>query len=346
VRLNKSAEIPFPNSFMPNNEAELNLTVIVTVVSGKTYLRRCLKALYSQVDFNDSEIIVPFDKWSNDVGDLAAEFPGVNFYFVEDLGLADSANVSAHRHRLYDRRRAAGLSSARGRVIALTEDHAIPAADWCERILAAHEKSPGIVGGAIENAVDEPLNWVWYYADFGRYGRPLTDGEVEFVSDVNVSYKRETIFSIRDVWSEAYHETSVHWALRERGENLVLDEKIVVYQNRPPLSLTEALRERIEWGRVFAETRASQIGVGRRLLFAAGTIFLPPLLLARFVKNMRRQKRSMKLMARVLPLGLPLLAGWSLGEFFGYLKGQPPMPKKEISFARNSKKITAESLTR
>jgi hypothetical protein len=97
------------------------------------------------------------------------------------------------------RRSAVGLQLARGQIIAMTEDHAVPAADWIREIRAAHERPYAVIGGAIENAVDRPLNWALYYCDFGRNGRPMPAGEAESVSDVNVSYKREALNSIRDV---------------------------------------------------------------------------------------------------------------------------------------------------
>jgi hypothetical protein len=316
---------------MPINEQYLTLTVLLTVVSGKEALRRCLKVLCPQMDFNDGEIIVPFDKWSSEVGSLASEFPEVTFHFIEDLGLAVSAGISAHQHRLYDRRRAVGLRLSRGRIIAMTEDHAQPAEDWCRQILEAHQKSYAVIGGAIENGVDRPLNWAWYYCDFGRYGRPFTNGETEYVSDINVAYKREFLETVRDVWHEAYHETTVHWAILESGNKLYLNDKMVVFQHRPPLSFADAMRERIDWGRIFAETRANKMGIPQRLMFAAGTIFLPPLLLGRVIKNMFRQNRTLQQTAKVLPLTLLLLIGWSWGELIGYLIGEPQAQNAQMN---------------
>lgn len=308
---------------MVDKETELTLTILLAVVGGKESARRCLTALYPQVNFVDAEIIVPFDKWSHDVGSLAAEFPEVRFHFIEDLGLAASANISAHQHRLYDRRRAVGLQLSRGRIIALTEDHAQPAEDWCRQILLAHQQPYAVIGGAIENGVDLPLNRALYYCDFGRYGRPFKSGEVGYVSDINVAYKRQALLAVCDVWREAYHETTVHWALRALGVKLFLDERMLVYQHRPPLTLGQVMRERIAWGRVFAETRANELSGWRRFMFAAGTILLPPLLLVRVIRHMRRQQRNLREMASVLPLALLLAVGWSLGELIGYLMGEP-----------------------
>jgi hypothetical protein len=328
---------------MPNKKTDLRLTVLITIVSGSESVRRCLSVLVPQIDFSDAEIIVPFDKWSVEVGTLAEDFPQVRFHFIEDLGLADSDNISAHQHRLYDHRRAVGLRLSHGRIVAMTEDHAIPAEDWCQQILKAHEQPYGVIGGAIENAIDCPLNWAWYYCDFGRYGRPLKNGEAEYVSDINVAYKRDALESVRDIWHEAYHETTVHWSLRERGTKLFLDEKMVVFQNRPPLSLPKVLRERFDWGRVFAETRANEMSFLRRLVFAAGATFLPLLLVLRVVKNMRRQRRTFYQILKVFPLAFLLLLSWSLGESIGYLTGEPRLSVNNFEVKSSPKFITDQN---
>jgi hypothetical protein len=308
---------------MPSNDlpSELELTIIVAVVGGKELVRRSLSALGSQLNFATAEVIVPYDSWSVDVGDLAEEFPQVRFYFINDTGAASSATVTSRQHRLYDRRRAVGLSLARGRLIAMTEDYAVPAEDWCRQVCRAHEQPYPVIGGAIENGVDEPLNWALYYCDFGRYGRPLVSGEASYVSDVNIAYKREALDAIREVWRSVYHETTVHWTLRSRGQSLFLDPRMVIYQHRPKITVFQALRERVEWGRIFAETRVAKCSSWLRIGYAAGTLALPSLLLVRVLRNMLRQHRTPRQVAQTLPLAAFLVAGTALGEFLGYLGG-------------------------
>lgn len=315
---------------LTDNRQSLKLSIILTVVSGKVAMRNCLQSVYPQVDFNDSEIIVPYDKWSKNVEELVSEFPQINFHFIEDLGLAENTDVASHEHRLYDRRRAIGLRLAKGKIIAMTEDHATPAPDWVEQILKAHEKPYQIIGGAIENGVDEPLNWAWYYCDFGRYGRPFPAGEINYVSDVNVSYKKEALDSVKEIWYEAYRETILHWTLQEQGAKLILDENIAVYQERPKISLLNAFRERVQWGRVFAETRVAVSSIFRRFIYAVGSIILPPLLLFRVVRNMNRHQRSFKQIIQTLPFAFLLLVGWSLGELLGYVSGVPDVMANEL----------------
>lgn len=305
-------------------EPEFAVSVLITVVGGAECVRRCLLALRPQLKRIAGEIIVPYDLWSKPIGELEVEFPEVRFHFITELGAAANANIPAHQHRLYDLRRAVGLSLARGRLIAMTEDLAIPADDWLCQILAVHRQHPhGVIGGSIDNAIDSPMNWALYYCDHGRYGSPLPAREAEYVSDINISYKREALESIREVWREAYHETTVHWALRDRGVALRLDPALKVYKHRPPISFLRAIRERAEWGRIFAETRVAAIGLWQRIYFAVFSPLLPALLLARAFKHMLRQRRTLVQLAMILPLVIALLAGWSWGELIGYVCGEP-----------------------
>ena len=154
-------------------ESELELTVLLTVVSGEKVVREHLTALTKQIDFEKAEIIVPFDKLSSNVGSLVSEFPAVRFHFIEDLSFASDAHICAHQHRLYDRRRAAAFKGANCRN---DRSSRATADDWIRQIVAAHEKPYDVIGGAAENGVDLPLNRAWYYCYFGRYGRPFESG--------------------------------------------------------------------------------------------------------------------------------------------------------------------------
>jgi hypothetical protein len=300
-----------------HNKFGMELTIVVAVVGGRRLVRRCLTTLCQQLDFNEGEIIVPYDNWTEDVGTLRGEFPLVKFHFITDVGFTPPSIVE---HQLYDRRRAVGISLARGRIVALTEDYAVPASDWCRQILIAHEMPYAAIGGTIDNLVDLPLNWALYYCDFGRYGSPLMKGEVDYASDVNIAYKYEELLRIRDLWSSAYHETTVNWALRSSGKSVFLDPRMIVFEQRPPITLRQALRERIEWGSVFAETRAASCDWWRRLLYSLGTSILPVVLLVRILKHMLRQRRTAKQICFTLPLAVCLVSAWAVGELSGYLR--------------------------
>lgn len=301
------------------------LSVIVTAVHGKETVRRCLRVLASQAEECGVEIIVPYDEESKEIGEqLFGEFPDVNFHFIANIAATVKPNTPCRQHRLFDLRRAAGINAARGRIIAITEDYAVPATDWCRQIIAAHQRQlDAVIGGVINNGIDCALNWALYYCDFGRYGSPLRPGPAAYASDVNISYKRAALLSVRELWSNSYRETTVNWALRARGEKLFLDPRLTVEQHRPPITIRAAYRERIEWGRMFAETRGAASGLRRRLVYAAGAPALPLLLGARVLGHMLRQQRTAGQIFKSLPLAVFLLSGWAVGELQGYLAGLP-----------------------
>ncbi len=306
------------------NEAEnrIELSVVVIVVSGTKALRGFLTSLQPQLDPDTTEVIVPYDLYIKDVTALAGEFPNVLFQYVgESLGNENQTPLG--RHRLFDRRRAVGLGVAKGKIIALAEDHAQPANDWCKKLLEIHNQPYDVIGGAIENNIDSPLNWAVYYLDFGRYGRPFKSRVVNYVSDVNVSYKRRALDGNRDIWNGIYHETTLHWTLMERGSKLFLDERAVMYQERPSIPLMQAVHERYAWGRLFAETRVEHFSFSHRLFFIAGSVLLPLLLTLRAAGHMIRQRRSVVKIAATLPIMTILAASWSLGELAGYIIGGP-----------------------
>ncbi len=303
-------------------EPELELTVVLTVVSGREAVRENLDALTPQIDFDKAEIIVPFDGPSGDVGSLAADFPKVDFCFIEN-GVANASMSSADEHRLFDKRRAVGLERSRGRIVAMSEDHALPAHDWIKQILTAHEQPYDVIGGAVENGIEKPLNRALYYCDFGRYGRPLKSTEASYLSDVNIAYKREALVSVQDVWLDAYQETTVHWALKRNGRKLFLDDRPVVYQNRKGITFVNALNERVGWGRIFSETRVREITNLRRVFFAVSWILLPVVMTWRVLGHMHRQEKSIGIIFSTLPVAFILLIAWAWGEFLGYVFGSP-----------------------
>jgi hypothetical protein len=83
------------------------------------------------------------------------------------------------------------------------------------------------------------------------------------------------------------------------------------------------LRERIEWGRLFAYTRVKEAGLRRRLTYAVLSPILPILLLARHSRVQFDKRVRFGKFIRVSPLVGLFLAAWSLGEMIGYVTGCP-----------------------
>jgi len=309
------------------------LSVVVTVTSGGHHVEDCLKVLLAQLDAADAprvEILVPVDASVSGLAGWAERFPSVRF--PEVPGETPSADDPGSAHLAYDRRRATGLAAARAPILALTEDHARPAPDWCRSILAAHRRLPhAALGGAIDNASHETLTWAVYFSDFGRYQSPLPEGPAAYVSDVNVSYKRAPLLEVATSWRGTYHETAVHAALKARGGTLWRVPEITVQQARGKLSLGPVLRERFAWGRLYAGKRAHEEPPGKRWLVALGAPLLPPLLLARQLRHTVARGRNLRPFLRALPALTLLLCWWSAGEAVGLWTGRPSRRERQRS---------------
>lgn len=295
---------------------DAELDVVVTVFAGRAYLIRCLEALLTGRATERLAVHVPLDGSIPEPAELAELFPSVNFVPLD--GVRTPAEL-----------RAAGVAAGSARLVALTEDHCIPAPEWAERIIDEHEAPHAAIGGVLDKVEpagsrDSGYSWALYLSDWGRYMPPVEEGSAEYLTDCNVSYKRAALEPLRELWDEEFHETTVNWALQGRSESLWLSPRLVVRQQRS-LSLAEAVRDRYGFGRLFAATRVEATGLLQRLAYAAGSLLLPAVLTARVAATVWKKGKARGTFIRVLPALLVTTTVWALGELTGYLTGRPPL---------------------
>ncbi|CAN5587891.1 hypothetical protein BH10CHL1_BH10CHL1_27090 [soil metagenome] len=286
------------------------ISVIVVPLRGHSDLQRCLRALSQQSGVQAPEIIVPYDQAISHVSKLAAEFPTIQF-------------LPARGRRTYAELRALGVQQATGAIIALTEDHCIPQADWCEQILQAHSGPYAAVGGAVEKSgSDTMVNWALYLADYIRYMNPRPASVVDHLSDCNVTYKRAALDPIQAVWQVEFHEPSVHAALQQQGELLWFAPTVVVNQQRT-MRFGAALRDRYIFGRLFGSERALLMTKGRRAFYAMMAFLLPFLLVGRVTQHVFGKRRCIEAFMFALPMLIILSVAWATGELIGYVTARP-----------------------
>jgi hypothetical protein len=298
------------------------LSIVIFVVSDAKHLAGCLSALSQQVNPPAMEIIVPYDGRDHSIPSLNSRFREVQFHRVDNLHSSVGGSRASHAH--LDKLRAIGLGLARGEIVALLEDHDRPDQYWAKSIAEAHKELPAVaIGGAIENEVDRLLNWAIYFCDFGRYQSPVKAGPSSTLSAANISYKREALSAIRQVWQDFYHEPFVDGSLMAQGWKLWLSPRIVVYQHRNNLKLSAALRERYEWGRYYAGNRIKKVLLIKRVFYLALSPILPFVLAARKTRDVLIKKRLSGKFVKAFPLIFLLTLFWSFGEFVGYLTAGP-----------------------
>ena len=290
------------------------LSVCVIQFTSRDHLVRCLDALAAQTGIVN-EVLVPHDDSITDLHALRSRFPRCRF-----LPLQGQRSPAALR--------SAATVAASGDIIAFLEDHCVPAPDWATRLVEAHAAPHAAVGGAVDKGYppgetsDTALNWAVYFTDYSRYMNPQPGGPSHSLTDCNVSYKRADLEAVRDSWSLEFHENIVNAALAARGATLWLAPDVVVHEQRT-LTLGTALRDRYAFGRLFASTRVENAPLGSRMGYIAGSIIMPPVLVARVARNLLKRRRHGAQFIRALPALLLVTSTWMLGEFVGYVTGLP-----------------------
>ena len=299
------------SSVSVRSDSGVPLSIVALAFGGG--LSRCLESLRRQASALGAEIIVPYDDTLHDAREMKAAFPHVTF--VHMSGVRTPAEL-----------RAAGAARSSGDVVAFLEGHCLPSPDWCQSILTAHRAQHAAVGGPLEKGFsdgetnDTSLNWAVYLADYSRYMMPLPEGPTHSLSDCNVSYKRAALEATRGHWATEFHENVINDALRQLGASMWFDPRVVVYEQRQ-LQLSDALRDRFNFGRLFGSTRVPGVRLPKRAAMAAAAVLMPPVLIGRIVGTLRRRGRHQNQLLRCMPSLVLISTAWLFGEAIGYLTG-------------------------
>lgn len=294
------------------NEQKPAITIVVVALEGGSTLARCLNALVKQQDVPQMEVIVPLDDRLTGEAERLATMPNVRA-------------IRVNGQRTYAELRALGVQQARGRIVALTEDHCIPRPAWCLRMLEAHREHVAAVGGAVEKyGPDTVLNWAFYLADYARYMNPLPAGQVLHLSDCNVSYKRAALDAVASAWSREFHERVMHHLLQEQGGVLWFSPDVVVDQQRT-LTWRAAMIDRFIFGRLFGYERSQLASIWQRYLYALMCPLLPLLLVVRAARHVWRRGKHRLVFVRALPALALISTVWAAGELIGYLTQRPAL---------------------
>ena len=287
-----------------------SLSVVIVTFAGGDAVRRPLESLARQCEPAEVDVVVAYETGIVDVAPIATRFPFARW-------------VAAPPGSSPARLRTLGVAASRGAIVACTEDHCTPAADWCARVVAAHATGVHAVGGAIDvPATATPDAWAAYLLDYSRYMPPLDGADASQASDCNVSYRRASLDAVREAWADEFHENVVHAALAREGVSLRADGSIMVVEERA-VALGRYLRERVEHGRLFAATRVADARGSTRACLAAQSLLLPPALVSRVVARLRGRGRLGAVPFGAWPRLAAAATAWSLGELAGYVTRRP-----------------------
>ncbi|HJR41193.1 MAG TPA: glycosyltransferase [Gemmatimonadaceae bacterium] len=218
--------------------------------------------------------------------------------------------------------RAAGIRAARAPIVVFAEEHSFPAPGWARALLEAHRGDYAAVGPAVRNANPETLvSWADLLIGYGPWLAPTTAREVDFLPGHNSSYKRSILLEYGERLDRLMEaETVLQWDMRRGGHRLYLEPAALTAHTNFGL-WSSWLPVMYLAGRAFADTRAADWSVVRRLVFAAASPLIPAVRLWRILHEARRAGQRWSFLLRVLPtlaVGLVLDAA---GQLMGYAAG-------------------------
>jgi len=283
---------------------EPDLSITIASWSNDASLERCLASLEPQWD--GAEVIVATNRPG---GELERRYPHVRF-----LRGPDGATVF--------RLRTLGAEAARGKLVALLEDHAAAGPRWGAALREAYSAGHRIIGGPVENGLrSRAVDWALYFAEYGFHMPPMPAGAAPRLSGLNIAYDRELLRSCRDVWEDTLQENEVNDALRAKGHTLHLAPDAFV-ESFLPMTLGYAMGHLRDGGRHFGRYRASRCSTGKRLAFVFASPLVPAVLFLRLVRGILARKPGRLLqLVRALPFLALALGAWGWGEAIGYLRG-------------------------
>lgn len=294
---------------MGSSDGRVDVSVVVPSVNGLPYPMECLEALTRQDGGVRSEIIVADCTGPETVAAVRERFPHVRVLAFDEP-------------RSVPWLRSSGIEAATGRLVAVTEDHCVPHDDWLARLVEAHRATGwAAVGGGVENAATERVvDWAVFFCEYSRHLSPVAFGPNEFVPGMNVAYDMDALGGVRDAFLQGLWEPFVHERIRAAGGVTGLDPSVVV-GHKKRFTVRMFASERFHYSRSFAGMRVRGAGLARRMAWAASSLLLPPLLVARVTRNVVHSRTHLGWFVRSLPLIAAFSVVWSAGELVGYLLG-------------------------
>jgi glycosyltransferase involved in cell wall biosynthesis len=284
------------------------VSVVIASVNGLPYPLACLEALENQQGEIASEVVVADCTGPATVAAIRERFPDVHI-----LAFDEPKSVPWLR--------AVGIRAAKGRLVAVTEDHCVPHPDWLERIVAVHARTGwAALGGGVENDQDRLVDWAVFFCEYHQHMSPVPEGPSDFIPGMNVAYDMDALDAMKGTFEEGLWENFLHDKLRAAGHVLGMDPSIVV-GHRKYFTVSMFLAERFHYSRSFAGMRVAGAPLRRRLGWAAASVALPAVLVVRLTRNVLRRRLHVREYVLAFPLVLLFSVMWSVGEFYGYLAG-------------------------
>jgi hypothetical protein len=282
----------------------MDLTVVVASLEARHTIAACLDRLATACAGLEHEILV-CDASTDRTIDLVRARAGAEQVFSYPVGTLAPMLWSA------------GISRARGRVVALTTGHCLVTSTWASALVRAIDAGAAAAGGPFRVAAGTgPTDWAVFYLRYAAFlpavmGAGRIDGEL---AGDNAAYRRTDLARHPDVYAHGFWELDMHRVIRAEGGWLEAVPEAVCEFGRAFPFLTVA-RHRFAHGQHSGASRASQ-GIRPAWQIVAGAPLVPLVLAARAARRVGRGGGSWRFWV-ALPWFLALASSWAAGEAVG-----------------------------
>lgn len=216
------------------------------------------------------------------------------------------------------------FEASTGSIVAVTEDHCVPARGWARQVLDAFADADddlAAIGGSVVNGVcDRGLDWATFICEYSFFTPPVAEGLTADLPGMNVAYRRTALEAAdREQLRSGFWETTLHPALVAEGRALRSFNSLVMFHKKR-FSWRLFTAQRFIYSRYYAGLRFHRRGTAARLAAGAKAVLLPPVLFYRMVravtaKGLRRE------FVRALPSLSTFIVVWAVGEGVGAIMG-------------------------
>lgn len=293
----------------PAGEASRRLSVVVASGAGGEFLFRCLASLRPQAEALGVPVLVVDRCGPDQRARVAREHPWVEL-LAPELG---------HRPSIPELRRE-GLLAARSDVVAVLEEHCTAPPGWLAAIDRSFDlETDAAIGGPILDDDFERLrDWVVYFSEYNNFMPPWEPGERLALNGASIAYARAKVLRHRAVLDQGYWEVVLHPPLAREGRFRAVPE--MGAHHTGPFDYGYYLRQRYLLSRVWggAQKDGSQL---KRAVHVLGAPLFPFYMLARITARVLQKGTRVGKFVLSLPLLVPVLVAYTLGEWLGYLVG-------------------------
>jgi glycosyltransferase involved in cell wall biosynthesis len=286
------------------------VSVVIASVNGPPSIVECIEHLLAQDSTASYEVLV-VDRCGEDVREeLRRRFPDPRVIVV-----SEAPDLSIPRLR------AIGMVSARGRLIAILEDHCMVPPGWIGAIQELHRAGHQVMGGPVENgAIDRVTDWAVFFCEYASFMPPFPEGDVDSVAGSSAIYDREALDRVGARAQDEVWEFFIHGRMKELGIRFHNDARLQVLHKKE-FGFGYFMSQRYHYSRSFAGMRMESERAWKKLAYAMATPLLIPLIPWRIVRTVLPKRSRRKELLLSAPLLAVFMFAYAWGEAVGALFG-------------------------